>query len=92
MTNELKAMTDGFAAFTEGLATAKAARLARRRELRGRGMCSICERPVTGMDFPAAADCAGFFGGEIEEGDGICFCCVEAWCAEPEDRTPGGRA
>jgi hypothetical protein len=89
MTNPWTGYFDQYAAEQ---ARERAHRLVRRRELRGKGLCARCENPVTGMHFPAAKDCAGFFGGEFEEGDAICFWCLEAWSTEPEDRQPDGRA
>jgi hypothetical protein len=92
MTDTFTVWSDAFTAWSEKLATEKADRLARRRELRGKGFCAICENPATGMDFPAAEHCAGFFGGELEPGDGVCWWCIEAWAIEPDDRLPDGRA
>jgi hypothetical protein len=66
-------MTNGFARCLDEYAAGKARRLARRRMIRGKGLCACCENPVRGPEFPAAKDCAGFFGGELEEGDGICW-------------------
>jgi hypothetical protein len=44
------------------------------------------------MDHPSAKDCAGFFGGALDEGDAICFWCIEEWVYEPDEMTKHGTA
>ena len=68
--------------------------LPRRRVLRGKGFCAWCERPLIGsrIDYPNAHDCAEFFGGHLEEGDAICFWCIEDWGGDPTNPPIHGHA
>jgi hypothetical protein len=52
-----------------------------RASVRGHGICASCFNPVYGtVDYPTAEDCEGFFHGQFEQGDAICWWCLDRWC------------
>jgi hypothetical protein len=93
VSDDIEKMRDAFNQYAAHRDAERERRLTYQRSIRGKGLCACCGNPVLGgLDFPSAQDCAGFFGGEMEEGDGICWWCLEDWCTDRQDQQPMARA
>jgi hypothetical protein len=67
--------------------------LMRRREIRGTGVCAMCENSVFGRDLTLDNDDGICELGDFEGGDILCFWCFEDYVfGDPNDFTPGGHA